>query len=346
MAVPKPRRVTAAATLIFATLLVLLGAMLEANTYAVSAVSPSPLNPLPGGTQLFYHDLSQQKTVVLGGPETLGEVDGTILYLVIGVEKPFSRAESRLIAKAVETGRVRVLVADETGNTRLLLEELRAGEIDGIVVNRSAEGEWAYVVPLTCGGVSGVSTLVARVAGAGGEVYCTSMGETVGIVYPDRGVMVVGDSSVFANYLYGGEYPYLPSTRSLAWTIMEAAGLEKVDVVVWDNAHYDYKEAGLGGAYATRLVGMLFAAAEEASVKASQADPARLALYLLVASLPWPVILLFPSRREEPVVDETGKFEEWLVSLAAERVGAKTPGAPLGGDPSRVARRILGRLER
>jgi len=340
--------VTLTVFLVFASLLVLLGAMIEAATTAASAVSPSPLNPSPAGTQLFYHDLSRTYKVVLGDPTLLDQYDGRILYIVVGAEKPFTRDEARLVAQVYETGRLRILVADETRNTQLLLEALGAGRINGFVINESAPGEWMYVVPLECGEARGVSTLVARVElGPGGDPYCYSSGQVVGALYwgPGR-VLVVGDSSVFANFLYGGEYPYLPSTRQLAWEIISAAAGEGVDVVVWDNAHYNYRESRLGGGIATRLVAMIFSAAEQASEKASQADPERLALYLLAASLPWPVIILFPYRREKPVVDETGQFEEWLVSLAAEKLGAKSPGAPQKGDPGRLARRLLERLER
>ena len=343
MAVPRPRRVTLLTLLVLFSVLVLIGSLYEAKSYRVAEHSPSPLNPLPGGTQLFYHELAREARVVLGGPDSIDSINGKILYIIIGIDKPFTSREADIIVRGVEEGKVHLLVADETGMANVLLERLGAGRIDGYVIDEAGVGEWKYVVPLYCGGESSVSTLVARLElGEGGTPVCFSNDNVVGALY-DRGglVLVVGDSSVFANFLYGGEYQLLPDTRRLAWEIVGMAGFDEVDVVVWDNAHYAYKPGESRSGILARLVGAVMAESEGVEEKLSTVEPGRLILYLLTASLPWPVILLFPSRREAPTVDDTGDFESWLVSLEAERLGAKTPGAPIKSDPARLARRLL-----
>lgn len=283
-------------------------------------MSCSPDNPGPGGTLALLLDLESRHEVEVA--DSISQVRGPGLLLVIGPDKPYTRAEARLIAGLVRSGRLNLLVADETNNSALLLEELGIQPVDGVVTNRSGVGDWIYIVHMSCWDHVIPSALSARLPPSG-EILCkyTEDGSPAAEIHRvGKGlVLVVGDSSIFANYLYNG-YDGLPPTRDVALRLIETA-LGGKDRIIFDNSHYNYQETPTLEPSAV-LSGILLTVVEGLQSLANQhASPYWLLAGLLAAALPWPAILLYPSREPEPWRDPLEEHEKTLLEVEAARLG-------------------------
>lgn len=283
-------------------------------------MSCSPENPGPGGTLALLVDLEARHRVEVA--DTLSQAEGPGLLLVIGPDTPYSRAEARLIAGLVRSGQLNLLVADETNNSALLLMELGLEPVDGVVTNRSGRGDWAYIVHMSCWGMVVPSALSARLPPAG-EIVCTYREDGSPAAEAHRVgrglVLVVGDSSIFANYLYNG-YDGLPPTRDVALRLVETA-LDGRERIIFDNSHYNYQEAPAPEPSAL-LSGLLITVVEELQgIAGASANPYWLLAGLLAASLPWPAILLYPAREPEPWEDPLDEHERALLEVEAARLG-------------------------
>ncbi len=325
-----------------------LGALFSVEFTGHLPLSPSPLNTDPGGTSGFYLDLDRNIGVWLGGA---GDLRGPgVVYLVIGPDRPFTRAEALAIAGAVEEG-ARALLADETGNIDPVLEALGLPVLGGLVYNESSRGGgWEWTVSIHCSGLEGVyySTRVARVEQGPGTVVCRAGdGSPVAVQYRvgEGTVLVVGDSTLFANFLYEEGYGPLPPTRPIAWFLFNAV-YEPGYRVVWDNEHYGRTGARIGTAPLTGMAAVAVDALSSLRERVVRAEPWQLMVYGVLAVLPWPLIFFYPGEAPGRGRDPLEEHTAWLLLVEAERAGLEGVGDPRGMDPEKVARRILGVVER
>lgn len=228
--------------------------------------STSPLNPGSFGTQYFYTDLIKEGyNVRLGGIEDATLSAGTVYYLIIGPDEGFSRVEIGALKKLFDEGRLRILIADETGVLSPLTEELLGAEITGEILRSTdiPKGGWEYLVEIRCGGMSFESFKVSSIiAGAGSTEICRAAsisGDYVAGIAAVKGsslAIVLADSSLFANYLYLGLVGLEP-TRQAAQEIFSLLGARPGDTVIFDVEHYRRSrilDAGHAAAYLTLWV--------------------------------------------------------------------------------------------
>ncbi|ABM80151.1 hypothetical protein [Hyperthermus butylicus] len=234
--------------LLFLALLAITGVLglasvgLEARV--TSILSTSPENSFLTGSSSFYNELAARYPVQLGGPETI-QPGWCTTYLLIGPDKPIKHGEAAWLAELYREGRVSMLIADETGNANPLLEVLGAGRIAGLVAAKPSTTPHPYMVLVNCNGTLIVSSKVARVEpGPGSVPVCWALTADgwvpIAVVYENNGsrLLVVGDSSIFANFLFNG-YDGLPSTHSLAMSLVGMVA-RRGCTIVYDVAHYEY----------------------------------------------------------------------------------------------------------
>jgi hypothetical protein len=244
---------------------ILAGPALEARVKAYEWFSPSPRNPGDGGSTAFVGDLQRQysRRLIIGGPGVAARLVGEgarVLYIVIGPDKGFTPREIEELARAFETGRLRILVADDTGVTEELLRHINAPLPGQPVLNPKylASGDWQYILTISCKGVEGTASKALAVEARGGRVLCVykETGQPAAVLREGPGwggVLVVGDASIFSNFLYTGSIPWLGSSRGVALYLARVAGASRADWVVVDDAHYNVKVftyRGHYGAYA------------------------------------------------------------------------------------------------
>ncbi len=291
-------------------------------------LSTSPENNGPGGTSLFVSDLIRSyHNVVLGGVKDLSSEDGgRILYIVLGPDKPFNKTEANIIAEEVKTGKLNLLIADESGNVSVLLNSLRVGGIGEIIFNgsRAHQGEgWGYVVGLKCGSEHYYTTKAARLNTVpGGEVLCTyEDGSPAAVLYRvGKGVvLVVGDSSIFANFLYGGYLTGFPPTRTLAQQLVDNV-TQNISVIIVDNTHYTILSSKKTNIL-KRLTDELAATVADIPGIVEDRSPTIILAVLLLATVPWPILFLYPGETPRTRSDPLEDAEEYLLSVLASRLG-------------------------
>lgn len=339
-----PRSITA--TIISLTLaLFVVGAAVSVETRNYPWLSTSPSNTGEGGSYWFYRDLSLNYNVVIGNPYTIPEKDGRILYLVIGPDKPFKEEEAKIIAGRVENGSATLFIADETNNTARLLEALGLRAIGSTIYNGTVRGGgWEWVVSLSCFNETTYTTKAVRVnPGDSGRILCRyGDGSPAAVVYRvgNGTVVVVGDSSIFANFLYRGDYKMLPSTRKIALMLVDAFASGR-SVIVFDSSHYAFQPGSRGLYYLSGLAGQVSYSLSSLAEKVRFTSRITLLLIVLSASAPWAVILILPSQPPPRKKTRLEAHEEWLLSVEASRIGVEVEGGGEGVDPVRVAKRIL-----
>ncbi len=240
------------------------GPALEARVKEYQWYSLSPENSGDGGSSAFLSHLRREAPgrVVLGGPE---EAVGAaregyrVLYIVLGPDKPFTSVEILEIREAFSTGRLRLLVADDLGVARSLLEALDAPVPGRPAYNPGASGEWRYILTVECGPVKGTASEALIVEPRGGSTVCKyhEAGEPAAAWRGGpgwSGVLVVGDASVFSNFLFRGSMSWLGSSRSLALWLTYKAGLGEADLIVVDNVHYNARMYVYRGQYGALLL--------------------------------------------------------------------------------------------
>jgi hypothetical protein len=196
--------------------------------------SASPFNEGPWGTSEFADLLEAEGyRVYFGGPETaegLYRAGVKPLYLVIGPDSYIPEGRAAEIAGLVERGYVSgLIVADETGNAMPLLRELGAPQPGEIIADPP-------IMSARCEG--GVSMLVSKPAtleeAEGWRPVCWLEGGGVLAVERSVGganVLVIADSSIFANFMVTG-LPPLESTREAVLALVgRASGGSKVVVI-------------------------------------------------------------------------------------------------------------------
>ena len=301
------------------------------------SLSCSPFNAGPGGTSSFRADLERSGALIMyGGPQdAMSMVD---VILIIGPDRPFKPDEARVLADAVRGG-VLLLVADESGMTKGILEALGLPGFGGYIINATGQGEWRLITAIECPWGSGPASKARGVnVGSGGHVVCRyADGSPAAVIYSvGRGrVLVVGDSSVFANYFYEGG---LGGSRVVALGLLESltGGELRGLRVLFDVEHYDYiPVGGPAGAAAGLLAELSSALGDAREWVESQPLYFKVAILLSLAA-PWPAILLAPSPRPG-FVRELERAEEALLSILAARVGA-----PPGSEPEDLEKALAG----
>ena len=345
----KPSPVIIVLALGITLILFITGSSLVYKEKSYSWLSTSPLNPGPGGTSSFIEDLDKWYDVTLGNASTLEEVRVKATYMIIGPDTPLSDNEIEIIVKLVKAGRLYLLVADETSNTERLLRALGLPSMDGTVYNETVkEGGWEFMVKMVCDGHEAWASRAVRVPrGPGGEEVCSYKNDgAAAVLYGINGsrVLVVGDSSIFANYLYNGYEGLKPSRNVALFLARLAAGDSRGGPIIVDNSHYYYKVKARGAYPLTGLWTSLAGSLDSLESKASGLAPSTLALVLVVASVPWPLILLTPWNRPKRKSTPLREATIALLEVEASRLGVEEgPGQP---DPESLASRIVKRARK
>ncbi|GEM_PF-6830117 len=178
--------------------------------YSVKVVdiySTSPRNPFLTGTSTFYKELENR-----GYEVSFGRYRGD-LYVVLGPDKALPPDDRKYIVDRFRQGKLSILVADETGILNSLLVELAGVKISGKYLRWPHGGSYELIVPINCLGKILFSTKVSYVVGVprDARVLCT-FEDSEGVEYPvavlierkRNRLLVVADSSIFANFLYRG----------------------------------------------------------------------------------------------------------------------------------------------
>ena len=298
---------------------------------------------------MFIEDLEKRYNVVLGNASTLERLEEKATYMVIGPDTPFNDYEIETIVKLVREGRLNLLVADETSNTRRLLESLGLPSMYGTVYNETVRGGgWEFMVRITCNGYKAWASMAVRVPrGPGGEEVCSYKNEgPAAVLYNINGskVLIAGDSSIFANYLYNG-YDGLEPSRNVALFLARlVADDSRGEPVIVDNSHYFYKTKTRGAYPLTGLWASLASSLDSLESKARGLSPLILALVLVAASVPWPLILLTPWNRPRRGSTPLREATIALLEIEASRLGVmEGPGRP---SPESLASRIVKRARK
>lgn len=213
--------------------------------------STSPSNPSVYGASEFYEAARESYGAML--IRSIEELDGlaadrggSIVYVVIAPDKPFTYEEYQVLSRLASQGRLKMLVMDETIVSNWLLERMAGVRISGEeLVRPGASGGWQYIVEVDCGPLgAGLASKPSFIeVDGGGEPLCTSRGleeDRVLAVKVERGgfnALVVADSSMCANFMLDPP-PWLgDGNRSLCLGLLSLL-VEPGDVVVFDDAHY------------------------------------------------------------------------------------------------------------
>ncbi|MCE4620126.1 MAG: hypothetical protein F7C33_03780 [Desulfurococcales archaeon] len=345
----KPSPVIVVFTLGVVLILFTTGSSLVYKEKSYSWLSTSPLNPGPGGTSSFVEDLGKRYNVVLGNTSTLGGIKAKATYIIIGPDTQLNDNEIEIIVKLVKAGHLNLLIADETSNTKSLLRALGLPSMDGTVYNETVKGGgWEFMVKIVCDGYEAWASRAVRVPrGPGGEEVCSYKNDgAAAVLYNINGsrVLVVGDSSIFANYLYNGYGGLKPSRNVALFLARLTAGDSRVNPVIVDNKHYLYMVKSRGAYPLTGLWTSLASSLDRLEGRARELAPLTLALVLVVASVPWPLILLTPwnrpKRKSTPLRDATIA----LLEVEASRLGVEE--GPGQRDPESLASRIVRRARK
>jgi hypothetical protein len=323
-------RTIALLTVSITLLLAAVGGSLSSNIKVYPYLSCSPLNPGPGGTSSFYSDIAKKRIVYLGNVSFLEKqnIRGKVLYMLVGIDTPISEKEASILSRMVKEGKANLIVADETNNTNRLLEKLGLPKIKSIVLNETGnnDGGWVYIVRVYCGQESFYTSLAARVEpGVGGRILCRySDGTPSAVLYIINGsrVLVIGDSSMFSNFIYERGFGGFPVSQQVVWHVLEKSGvLENVSVVVFDTAHYSY-ETGKGSLFFfTGIARSTSDSLQNLRERlASSSDP-YLILVFLAATMPWPLILLHPITPPPGKPEVLVEHENELIDTMVSRLG-------------------------
>jgi hypothetical protein len=237
----------------------------------VSVRSTSPLNPFPTGSLDFVRLLdSAVQSVYFASRVSIDDVVGEMraVYVVIGPDYPPPKSIIDVVKRYYDEGSLDLLVADETGLASSLTREVAGIEVTGHLLLRSdAGGEYAYIVPIVCGnGLVFLSTKVSSIEvvepmeGYRYKVLCwfTSGQDRVPVAVlaeNSRGsrVLVIGDSSIFANFMIRGMYGF-PSSRSIVLLLVKSVFPDAKVFIVEDSLYKKYTILR-ASSFTARLVG-------------------------------------------------------------------------------------------
>jgi hypothetical protein len=290
--------------------------------------SPSPENyGLLGSSDTLILISSFGYKVYLGGPY---DVTPNSLYLVIAPEKAFSKVEVLSIKSAVKRGAT-LVVADETGIANSLLDFFNIKIAGTYVIANDTRGHgWEEVVRIRCdlGGrkISFISTRVSYI-----KAYprwtipiCwiddprVSKKYVVGVYghYGRGRILVLSDSTIFANFLLRGLYPQLGNTREVVKALIDFLSVPRGSKVIVDNKHYNLMYIKLSSIPYTFMT-LLSAGATslQKSLERARAYRASIALLSIAAGLAF-LSIGPPARRILLQVSE----EEKIISERAQDV--------------------------
>ena len=282
---------------------VIAGPSMEASIHRYKWYTISPLNQGDGGASYFYNDVAHTYPTMLGDAVRASKLalSGTrVLYILIGPDKALSPREVELLVKAYEHGTLRILVADDLGVTNALLKRLGAPRLGRVELNPRAEGDWAYILTIRCQGTEGTASKALEVVGDGSVAcrYDETGRPAVAMARGPRwsGVVVVGDPSIYSNFMYRGALRWIKPTRSLALYTLKLAGAGEAGVLVFDTSHYNVTSFRYRGYYGVGITAELFKSVHSAleGFTASHRATASATLVGVVTALA--AILVGPSR--------------------------------------------------
>ncbi len=237
------------------SLTILLTGILAADyAYTVTQthhLSTSPRNTGLWGTSSLASILEMHGyNVVLGGVEDVKALAGMghrVAYLLIGPDKALTSYERAVIRSLLGHGLVGLIIADEIGIVNLFLEEMGLPSIrPEIVVFRGYQ-----LAPMECLGRVFMGSKVATLnAVEEAEVVCRLLEPLEGVVAilaekNGAKILVVADSSIFANFMVEGVPPFKP-TADVAISLVDLVA-KNATVVVIDDEHYHEVEHSLLG---------------------------------------------------------------------------------------------------
>jgi len=335
-----------AARIYLAFLLLLLApALSEALTsLELPGVSAThPLSVAPFGASKFYADASSIWEVSRGG---VSDALGAGAYLVIAPDRGFTGEEVEALRARLARGGFSVLIADETEAGGRLADRLVGVTFgDGPVLNPDLPpaSPAALAVPVKCV-VGGRVFTVYFVKAAYIQYYpgwmkpiCvaekvrTPVGlveNAVMAVYGEVNgskVLVVSDSSIFANYMYTG-LPGYPPTRELALALVGLIA-EPGERVVYDTSHLAVTRLTALAALAGLAVGIPAWVLDKLPAVA-----APILSYLIVAGAAG-AILYLGVERLRPREDLASRAEAFYFAGECVRSGLKQCPAWLTGPP-------------
>ncbi len=271
--------------------------------YSVKVVdlySTSPRNPFLTGTSAFYEELEKR-----GYRVSFGRYRGD-LYVVIGPDKTLPQDDVKFIVERFRQGRLSILVADETGIMNGLLVELAGIKISGKYLRwPRGDGVSSLIVPISCLGRIVFSTKVSYIVNIpeDARILC-SFKSREGVEYPvavlvERGsskLLVVADSSIFANFLYRG-YRGLGPSKWIALSLFSHVASPRHKILFEDRLYEEsivVKFASIGFEiveFTTRILGGL-------SSEFSEISTARwIIVSSFISTITSIYILGFPPRR-------------------------------------------------
>ncbi len=289
----------------------------------VGVETTSPLNPFPTGSLDFVRLLdSIVHNVYFASETSIGDIveNERAVYVLIGPDYPPSRPIIEVVKRHYSEGRLDILVADETGLASSLSREVAGVEVTGHLLLRSdASGEYAYIVPIICSnGLVFLSTKVSSVEvvepmeGYRYNVLCwfTNGQNRVPVAIlaeNSRGsrILVIGDSSIFANFMIRGMYGF-PSTRNTALLIVKEVFPESKTFIVEDTVYKKYAVLR-ANRFTARLLDMTLYAAYSLGSLLSETPIRLLTVLALVPPLAALKILGLPQRRKRR---EVFRYEE------------------------------------
>jgi hypothetical protein len=193
------------------------------------ATSLSPFNPGPWGSSSLVELLEGAGyRVVLGGVDTVASYVRSgfrVAYLVLAPDRQFSLEEAATLRALLGHGLVGVMVADELGVANSLLNGLEVTIGEPI-------GELATYI--RCGSYAILTAKVSTVKGGKNICFTEPNLLPIASVLEARSyrVLVIGDSSIFANYMIGESAELVLHLTSIV--------ADHADVLVLDIEHYDY----------------------------------------------------------------------------------------------------------
>ena len=313
--------------LLLAGLLLLAAAGSAVETRIAYVLSTSPENSFVTGSSSFYTALVKQGYhATLASPRTLKDLaerlDCTV-YMLIGPDKPLEPSEAELIANLYREGKISILVADETGAANILLTKLHAATIGSLVLAPAKLTGSSLITPIYCGSTVTVSSKVVALTNIdGGRVVCTAYNGRewipIAALYTNsKGakLLVIGDSSIFANFEFDGLYGF-PKTDRLALKLVSLIAKPGC-TIVYDNSHYLTARIRFGrlALFTSRL--LLAAPQATALAILSQKPLAALAL-AFTAALTTALYLLGAPWTPKPLHSEVEEYEKNTQELIEE----------------------------
>jgi len=221
-----------------------------------STASTSPLNPYPYGLYNFYSDLTSLYDVgFISTPFDIALEGDRILYVVIGPEQSFSEAEAGYIADLLNSGRIDLLLSDETNISNSILTELGI-EVDGrIMVLKDVFDESRYISRIDCGSLGGgfiSKSSYVSVIPPESEVLCRGDGifivdgEVISnppiavriILDSGSEILVIADSSICTNFMYSSSWWNIEGNKGLCMEFVNLLLGDDYDTIIFDIGHY------------------------------------------------------------------------------------------------------------